>query len=268
VSVPDHVLRFWRALDALVAEVRPTPWGAIVIDAGSPQIWDSNYARLDRPTAVRVADLERELLPALATAGVEVEHVVTFHHEVHEELLAELSTRGHRIGWDAVLDLPPSTHPSAVTPGPAVEELPPGEELWDAVLTSFRVFGVEPEAAMEQLLRIERDLLAAGGKRWFGVRDGAGRVVSLGALVLLEGIGYVDNVATIPEARGRGAAGAITRRIVAEARAAGAGRTFLLADPDEPVVLGLYDRIGFRDVGRLASTRGPVPGAPAQPTNL
>jgi ribosomal protein S18 acetylase RimI-like enzyme len=268
VPVPDHVPRFWGALDALVADVRPTPWGAVVIDARSPQIWDSNYARLDRPVPVDLADLERELLPALATVGVEVEHVVTFHHQVHATLLAELSSRGHRIGWDAVLDLPPSTDPAGASTGPAVEELPPGEELWDAVVASFHVFGIEPEAAIGQLLRIERDLLAPGGKRWFGVRDGAGQVVSLGALVLLEGTGYVDNVATIPEARGRGAAGAITRRIVAEARAAGAERTFLLADPDEPAVLGLYGRIGFREVGRLASTRGPVPGAPAQPTNL
>ncbi len=265
MPVPDHVLGFWRTLDALVADVRPTPWGAVVIDARSPRIWDTNYARLDRPVPVDLAELERELLPALATVGVEVEHVVTFHHEVHATLLAELSSRGHRIGWDAVLDLPPSTDP-AVTGGPVVEELPSGEELWDAVVASFHVFGIEPEAAIGQLLRIERDLLAPSGKRWFGVRDGAGRVVSLGALVLLEGTGYVDNVATTPEARGRGAAGAITRRIVAEARAAGAGRTFLLADPDEPAVLGLYDRIGFREVGRLASTRGPVP--PAQPTNL
>jgi ribosomal protein S18 acetylase RimI-like enzyme len=268
VPVPDHVLRFWRALDALVADVRPTPWGAVVLDARSPQLWDTNYARLDRPVPVDAADLERELLPALATVGVEVEHIVTFHHEVHAVLLAELSSRGHRIGWDAVMDLPPSTDPAAAATGPVVEELSPGEELWGAVVASFHVFGIEPGDAIGQLLRIERDLLAPGGKRWFGVRSDDGRVVSLGALLLLEGTGYVDNVATMPEGRGRGRASAITRRIATEARSAGGQHVFLLADPDEPAVLRLYGRLGFREVGRLASTRGPVPGAPAQPTNL
>ena len=76
--------------------------------------------------------------------------------------------------------------------------------------------------------------------------------MALGALVLLAGLGYVDHVVTFPEARGRGHARAIVSRIVHEARAAGAGRIFLLVDPEGPV--SLYERLGFHEATRIAST--------------
>ncbi len=34
----------------------------------------------------------------------------------------------------------------------------------------------------------------------------------------------------------------------------------LFADPDAPAVLRLYERLGFREVGRIAATKGPIPG--------
>ena len=103
--------------------------------------------------------------------------------------------------------------------------------------------------------------MAPAGKRWFGVRDAGGTLVSLGALLLLDGVGYLDNVATFPEARGQGLASAITTRIVREADLAGAGHVWLLADPDAATTVAMYERLGFRDVGRLAATRGPVPAS-------
>ena len=97
-----------------------------------------------------------------------------------------------------------------------------------------------------------------GGKRWFGVRDDRGTIVSVAALVLLEEVGYVDNVATFPQARGRGYASAATGSVIDAARKTGVEGIFLLADPDEPAVVRMYERLGFRGAGRLASTRGPV----------
>jgi ribosomal protein S18 acetylase RimI-like enzyme len=126
------------------------------------------------------------------------------------------------------------------------------------VTASFALFGVEPTEAIGQLQTIERDVLVPGGKRWFGVRGDDGALAALGALHLLEGVGYIDNVATVPAARGRGYASAITARIVREARARGAGTVFLLADPGDEPVVRLYRRLGFRELGRLASTKGPL----------
>jgi ribosomal protein S18 acetylase RimI-like enzyme len=256
VAIPEHVVRFWRALDALVARVRPTSWGAVVTDPRSPAIWDTNYARVDRAVPVGANEVERDLLPALHEAGATVEHVLTFHHEIHTSLLAELSGRGHRIGWDLVLDLP---GPPAVIGAAAVEELEPGEELWSRFTASLALFGVDPPEAVAQLLALELDVLAPGGKRWFGVRGERGQIAALGALLVLDGVGYVDNVATFPQARGRGYATSITAEIASQARLAGAGRTILLADPDDGPVVRMYERLGFRRVGLLASTRGPLP---------
>ena len=260
MPIPDHVIRFWAALDDLFATVERAWWGAVVTDGRFPRIWDANYARVEARSPDLSADevLER-LIPAVRAAGADLSHVMIFHPEVATRLLVSLSSAGHRLAWDLVLEV--AADPPAGDLGPAVEELPGGEELWVAVADSIATFGVGPEDAIAQLQRIEREVLTPGGKRWFGVRDrDRGRIVSLGALHLLEGVGYVDNVATAPAARGRGCASAVTARIVREARAAGAAHVFLLADPDDEPVLRLYGRLGFREVGRLASTKGPLPG--------
>ena len=263
MPLPEQLHRFWIALDDLVADVLPTTWGAVVTDARFPDVWDTNYARVDVASAVSLARIEADLLPALRRAGIEVEHVVSFHHEAHGDLLAELSLRGHRISWDVamVLDGPPGAA-GAVQEGVAVEELHPGEELWAAAAGSMRdVFAIEPAAAVEQLLTLERAVLAPAGKRWFAVRGEDGRPVSLGTLLVLDGTGYIDNVATDPAARGRGYASTIVTRIGLETHRAGAAGPFLLSDPGSPATVRFYERLGFAPAGFLASTKGPTPAA-------
>jgi ribosomal protein S18 acetylase RimI-like enzyme len=258
MPVPDHVTGFWRALDACFGRVRPTWWGAVVTDDRYPAIWDANYARIDHADAdLRATDIEAELLPALAGVGADVMHVVSFDPDATGSLLAELSTRGHRLTFDLVMDLQGRPVPPAAEV--TVEALSPGDELWGRVAASLTLFGVEDRDAVDQLRGIERDVMTPAGKRWFGVRDERGTLVSLGALLVLEGVGYLDNVATFPEARGRGLATAITAQITQEAVGAGAEHVCLFADPDAAPVVAMYERLGFRDVGRLAATRGPVP---------
>ena len=70
------------------------------------------------------------------------------------------------------------------------------------------------------------------------------------------GVGYVDNVATFPEARGQGYASAIVTRVVERALSAGASHICLFADPGADAVVRMYERLGFRGVGRVASTLG------------
>jgi ribosomal protein S18 acetylase RimI-like enzyme len=258
VSVPEAFHRFWIALDALAADVRPTQWGAVVADAGAPDVWDLNYARLDADRAISLDEIEDALLPALRANGVAVEHVLSFRHRAHRAALDALTARGHRLGWDALLA---ATRYAEPVRDVGVEELGAGNELPTVVADVLREgFAVQPDAAVEQLVRLNRDVLRPSGKRWFGVRDD-GRVVSAGTLLLIDGVAYIDDVATLPRWRGRGFASTVVHRIVAEARAAGAGEVYLLADPDAPTVIAMYERLGFREVGRLASTRGPTPGA-------
>jgi ribosomal protein S18 acetylase RimI-like enzyme len=259
VSVPSDFHRFWIALAEVTADVRPTSWGAVVTDPGSPDVWDLNHARLDRAGPVTLEDVEDDLLPALRSAGVTVEHVVSMRPDAHGDALTALAARGHRLGWDVLL-----VASRAVDPGSRirVEELVAHDELPTVIRDVLREgFAVQPDAAIEQLVRLDRDTLGPAGKRWFGVRDEGARVVSAGTLLVLEGTAYVDDVATLPGSRGRGFASAVVTRIVAEARAAGADRVYLLADPDDPRVVAMYERLGFAEAGRIASTRGPTPAA-------
>jgi ribosomal protein S18 acetylase RimI-like enzyme len=256
-AIPEHVVRFWRTLDLLFARVEHARWGAVVTDGRFPAVWDVNYARIDAPTSdLTLTEIEASLLPALRLAGTSVEHLVSFRPDATEPLFRELASRGHRITWDLVMDL--AQDPPPDVDRPRVEDLVDGPELWDTVGESLALFGVEGDA-LEQLIAIERDVLSRGSKRWFGIRDADGAIVSLGALLLLGGVGYIDNVATFEHARGRGLATAVTVRAIQAARQADAAHVCLFADPDDRAVVGMYERLGFRGVGRLAATRGPVP---------
>jgi GNAT superfamily N-acetyltransferase len=98
---------------------------------------------------------------------------------------------------------------------------------------------------------MERDVLVPAGRRWFAVA-GLDGPDALAALLVLDGIGFVDHVVTFPNARRQGLARALSVRVVAEARAAGAERTYLLAEPDG-VAARMYEAIGFAPVTQIAS---------------
>jgi ribosomal protein S18 acetylase RimI-like enzyme len=252
MPVPDHLLRFWRAIDARTGHVQPTWWGAVVTDARSPAIWDANYARVETDDGALTADeVEAALLPALAEAGAPTIHIVGFRPEAQAPLFAELQSRGHVLAWDVVMDLDGDV---AASPTVAVEELEDGDELWAARLASFALFGIDDQEACAQLLALERLHGATGAKRWFGVRDREG-LASTAALAVLADVGFIDGVATADRARSRGYASALTKTMARAASDAGASHVCLLADPAARPVIAMYERLGFRESGRLPSTK-------------
>ncbi|HEV8564981.1 MAG TPA: GNAT family N-acetyltransferase [Actinomycetota bacterium] len=253
--LPDDLIRFWRALDDKLSTVAPTWWGAVVTDERFPVIWDTNYARIDRPVeGLRLHEVEQALVPALEHVGATTFHVVSFFPDETHTLLVELSSRGDTLSWDVVMRFEDAA--ATGSRGVHVEELPGGAELWNVVEASLSLFEITDPEAIRQLLRLEEDVLSGTVKRWFGVRED-GRVVSLAALVELSGVAYLDNVATFPQSRGKGYASALTAHVVSAALAAGVEHVYLFADPQGPVAM--YERLGFREVGRVGSTRGPLP---------
>jgi GNAT superfamily N-acetyltransferase len=250
-KLADDLVRFWEALDSGLERRERAWWGTVVTDRRFPAVWDTNYARIETADpAVSLEDVGPVLDPALEAAGAAAFHVVMFRPRVTERLRSDLTARGDRLSWDIVMvhrDAPPSIGSTGV------EELAVDEDHWTRVAATLPSFGVTEAETARQLVRIDREVLdPSGAKRWFGVRDATGDVVSVGALVLLDGIGYVDHVVTFPQARGRGHALSVVTRIVHEARAAGADPLFLLVDPEGPVAL--YERLGFREGTRIAST--------------
>jgi ribosomal protein S18 acetylase RimI-like enzyme len=255
----EVLLAVWRAMESGLQRVEPTPWGAVITDSRFPIIWDVNYVRVDSPTrGPSLEEIERVATPPLKASGAESFHVVMFRPEETTTLLEQLSSRGDRLVWDVVMQrIEPGTQLAAASS--TVEEIDASDDrFWTRFRSSLHEFDpVSPE--VERLLQsLERDVFLGTGKRWFGVRE-AGELVSMGSLHLFSGAAYVDHVVTFAPARGKGHASAVVARIVDAAQLGGAEAVFLLADPDGPITL--YERLGFREIGRLASTFAQMPSA-------
>ncbi len=252
----DLVIRFWRAHDSLFGRVDQTRWGAVVSDPRYPKIQEPNYARVETGQPARLWEVEAELLPALERTRCRRAHVVVFRPEHQTDLIAEASTRGEQVTWDYLM-LTRDPAP-ALEPQMSVEEVRDfGTEFWQAHRESARLFDISDEETLDQLAALEREVMIPAGKRWFVVRDDDGRAVAYAALLVFEGVAEVDHVVTFPHVRRRGHATALVRRLLAEADAAGAELTFLLAEPGGQAAR-LYERIGFRGAGHLASWITPL----------
>ena len=251
----EPLLRFWRAHDALFERVEPAWWGAVVSDARFPAIREPNYARVETAEPVALSEIEDGLLPAMRRSGSVGAHVVVFRPEDQTDLIAAASTRGERITWDFVMRI---EAPGERGPSEVEEVARPSEEFWAVHRASAALFDIEGTVTLDQLQAMERSVMVPGGRRWFAAVDG-GRPVALAALMVLDGVAFVDHVVTFPDARRRGHADALTRRLVFEAANSGAEATYLLADPGGDAVR-IYERIGFERVSHLASWVSPIAG--------
>jgi ribosomal protein S18 acetylase RimI-like enzyme len=116
----------------------------------------------------------------------------------------------------------------------------------DAVDAARREF-FAPDLDADQFLLRDRLFGAAAGDRWFVVRDG-GQVVSFCRLLADEDTAQVEDVGTLPRARGRGMARAVILAAVRAARADGYRLVWLGANADD-WPRRLYVRLGFELVG-------------------
>lgn len=252
----EPLLRFWRALDSAFETVEPSWWGGVVADSRFPDIWDVNYARVETDdAALSVAEVDSSLLPVMDRIGARHVHMVVFHPERLTAFLSEASTRGDRLSWDTVMELRGRApdEPGGVD----VDEIDPHDPIfWPAYRGSLAEFRITEHEAIRQLVDIEREVLIPAGKRWFAVRE-ARRARALGSLMGMEGVGYVDHIVTFPEARRRGYAGAVVRRIAEEARRSDLDHLYLLVEPGAEAV-ALYERLGFESIGHIASTLRPL----------
>lgn len=247
----EPLLRYWRAQDDLFDRVDPAWWGAVVSDARYPRIQEPNYARVETGEPVRLDEIEDLLLPAMVRTGSGRSHVVIFRPEDQTDLVVQASTRGERIVWDLVMEHDGASPDGASRAREVHETHELDDRFWAAHRASLRWFDIVEDEVMDQLQAIERDLLVPSGRRWFAA-DGPEGIEALAALLVLEGVGYLDHVVTFPPARRRGLASALTRHAVAQARASGAERTYLLAEPDG-VAVAMYEGLGFARVTQIAS---------------
>ncbi|MHB8440160.1 MAG: GNAT family N-acetyltransferase [Acidimicrobiales bacterium] len=107
--------------------------------------------------------------------------------------------------------------------------------------------GITPEH-LEQVVEYSRREGRLWGELRLGVRDAQGGALCTTKLRSEPDMGWVEDVYTVPEARGRGYARATVTHAVDLARASGATFVFVVADAED-WPQHLYRRIGFRPVG-------------------
>lgn len=248
----DELLEFELGLDLKISEeIREYEWGRAFFCPSLPLVWDLNWVLVERPG-----------LPAAEVIAVADEALASFGHRtvairgeddgarLARELEAvpewEVETTVYMV-WRSAPSSPPAVE-TRETPLADCEDL--RRELIRAGLPAEAA--AEPEATTEQLLEMSRRFGAAAGDRWFVAPSGE----PASACCLLSGgdIGQVEDVGTLPAARGRGLAQAVVLAAASASREAGHRLTFLSADADDWPRL-MYEKLGFETCGAMQVLR-------------
>ena len=118
--------------------------------------------------------------------------------------------------------------------------------------------GTHTVLVVDQLLEWDRRLAKAGGDRWFLARAD-GEPAACCRLLARDGIGQVEDVGTLPSARGRGLGRAVTLAAAEASVADGNQLTYLGALADDWPRL-MYSKLGFDEVGESYVFRRTPPG--------
>ena len=107
----------------------------------------------------------------------------------------------------------------------------------------------EDASAIRALVRGEHlNPLGLDWRNFLVAEDSAGRLAAIGAVKTHgDGSRELASIATVPDARGRGAASAVIRAILARAESAAAGKPLYLTCRHS--MKGFYEAFGFREIG-------------------
>jgi ribosomal protein S18 acetylase RimI-like enzyme len=239
-----RALEFMRAvLVGTADDTRRIPEGLVVRTPSLPAVWSANQLRVTQQLGFeQLVHLAEDQLGELGYVDIAVEHQAT--GKAVEPAFREA---GWKAGRDLlmILSAPPDQSADTTVAVEAGED-----EVMDLM---SRWYAEDPgPTAVERLELVEynRREVRVHGDRMLGVRSRDGRLV---AIAKLRSDGYtaqVEDVYTVPEARGRGYARALVSRAVELARADGAELTLIVADDNDWPKL-LYARIGFRPLGHV-----------------
>ena len=258
--LPVPLRAFWSALCDLGPICRRTHWGAVVADPNCPDVWDANNASVLEPgPALTAVEVRAALHPVLQEAGATHEHIEAWGAGPDLPLVRELAASGGRRDPDVEMVLlgTPADPPRHVE----VRELTdPDAGFLSWYRASKNEFGERlREDVLDQLLERDLRVFLPAGLRWFvghldGERAGYTSVLSLA------GAAYLDGVVTMPPFRGRGVA---TATVLTAARASldGGDTVVHLLAGEGGRPRRLYERLGFRTVGRVESFTRPMPPA-------
>jgi GNAT superfamily N-acetyltransferase len=239
----ERALAFMRRGMAATADTFESIDAGIVVSTPSlPAVWAVNQLRATEPLSFEeLVDLAEEQMARLDYRQVAVED-----QRAGPDLEQAFGAAGWKVERDVVMVLSePADRPAdtSVVDGAGEDEVVEIMRRWYA--------GDEPNPAeIDQLAEYGRRESRALGDRLLGVRSGDGRLVAITKLRSHGRTAQVEDVYTVPEARGRGFARALISRAVQLARDGEQDMTFIVADDNDWPKL-LYERLGFRPVGHL-----------------
>jgi ribosomal protein S18 acetylase RimI-like enzyme len=221
-------------------------WGCALFNETYDRVWELNVLRVDRPDGLTVEALVAEADRLQGGAGLPHRRIVV----LDEAAGAALEPRFKEVGWqaDRFVYMAARRRPARTADASAVREVE------RAALRPLRetIIRAEPWGKTDEVVRQLGDASgivaeAARARHFAVVVDGV--AVAAADLYSDGRIAQIEDVATMPDQRGRGYATAVVLRALEEARNAGHELTFLIADEND-WPKELYARLGFDPIGR------------------
>jgi len=239
----ERALAFMRAGMAATADrFESIDAGVVVSTPSLAAVWAVNQLRVtESMTFEELVDLADEQM-----AGFAYRHVAVEHQQAGPDLEEACRAAGWKVERDVVMVL--SGPADRIADTSVVDDA--GEDEVVEIMRRWYA-GDEPNPTeIDQLMDFGRRESRALGDRLLGVRSGDRQLVAVTKLRSNGPTAEVEDVYTVPEARGRGFARALIGRAVDLARGAGHDMVFIVADDaDWPKLL--YERLGFRSAGFL-----------------
>jgi len=254
IELLERCARFETELGLAIAErVDRYAWGLAAFDDQLPLVWDANYIVVEWPgmSAKEIDAVAEEIFSAAGLAHREV--------WVDDPLEGERLARDMgRLGYDVQRDVYMIRRGLPDRPA----ETDAREAGWDEVAElRRRILGGTPEfeshEEVEQLLEWDKRQAEGGGDRWF-IADLDGEPASCCRLLQRDGIGQVENVNTLGDARRHGLARSAVLAATEASLADSDELTFICAIAHDWPRL-MYEKLGYDPIGQLAGFRRPPP---------
>ena len=247
--------------EAGIERVLPFRYGHALFVPSLPRVWDVNLLRVEGVTGAGAEQLAGEAERLQGEAELEHRRIAV----LDDETGARLESGFRALGWEVNRFLFMAYRGS----GTRSADTSIVHEVERDAIRAVRAasvhdvpWGVDEEAARQILAAGERYAATIRPRYFAVVVDG--RAVSVAELFSDGRTAQVEEVVTLPEARGRGYASATVMRAVDEALATGHDFVFLTADEDD-WPKELYLRLGFATIGRKwMFTRRPAPAGRAE----
>ena len=244
----ERAQRFERRMQRDVApRMERFEWGTAYFNPDYPLVWDLNFLEVEvmdaRFTADDLVSVADELQGA---AGLGHRRVMVDDRTVAEALAPRFRELGWMVNKFLFMELrrAPARSPSTRR----AREIDRDTHRNTYVRTASEApYGSVPDVVRQ--LADQIDVIAAKSSvRYFGAVDDDGTVASACVLFSDGETAQIEDVATLKGYQGRGLATELLALVISEAKAAGHGLIFLIADAED-WPKELYGKLGFQAIG-------------------